>query len=83
MFNLFNYTIRVNGSVLIVVMLKWLWTVFTWIVVFFLSFFVVVFLFVYFFFEKRVVGEYDDTTTKQASVSEGQKVHTPSTLALK
>lgn len=32
-------------------------------------------------FKKCVVGEYDDTTTKQASVSEGQKVHTPSTLA--
>lgn len=33
--------------------------------------------------KKCVVGEYVDTTTKQASVSEGQKVHTPSTLALK
>lgn len=33
------------------------------------------------FLKKCVVGEYDDTTTKQASVSGGQKVHTPSTLA--
>lgn len=47
-------------------MLRWLWTFFTLIVSRI----------------KRVVGEHDDTTTKQASVSEGQKVHTPSTLAL-
>lgn len=33
--------------------------------------------------KKSVAREYDDTTTKQASVSERQKVHTPSTLALK
>lgn len=31
------------------------------------------------FFFKCVVGEYDDTTTKQASVSEGQSAHTINT----
>lgn len=31
------------------------------------------------FFFKCVIGEYDDTTTKQASVSEGQSAHTINT----